>query len=453
MGLCPTFFFLKKDDVLRYNGKYTGRGDIMIAKIISLIIFFFTYYLIIFGKGNKAVVAFSMGLLVSLVKVSENLKVSNVGDFIDFNTLGILLGMMIIVGILKTTGLFQAIAIYIVRKSKGNVVSIFVFTMLAVAILSSVLDNVTTLLLFSPVIIYICQEINIKPETFLFPMIFSANIGGTATMIGDPPNILVGSASGKSFLEFLIVMSIPSLAILFISIGYFLSKHRELKNVGENQIGKLLEADPKKAIVNHELLKKGLIVFVLVIIGFFVHEYLDYEAALIALTGGAIMLLVSKKDFDEISSEIEWDTLFFFVGLFAIVKALEDVRVIEDVTKMIYNFTSHPYILLLIILWGSGILASFMGAVPVATIFIPIIRGLLGSFPHSDLLWWALALGASFGGNGTISGAASNMVVIGMIESNFERKVGFLDFMKMGMKVAVWGLMLSSLYLYILMKI
>ncbi|GAB6188852.1 ArsB/NhaD family transporter [Marinitoga arctica] len=425
----------------------------MIVKAITLLIFFFTYYLIIFGKGNKAVIAFSMGLLVSLIKVSENLKIANVGDFIDFNTLGILLGMMIIVGILKTTGLFQAIAIYIVRKSNGNVVAIFVFTMLSVAILSSILDNVTTLLLFSPVIIYICQEINIRPETFLFPMIFSANVGGTATMIGDPPNILVGSASGKSFLEFLVVMSIPSVIVLLFSIGYFLFKYKELKNVNKNQVETLLQADPKKAIVDYDLLRKGLMVFGLVIIGFFIHEYLDYEAALIALTGGAIMLLLSKKDFDEISSEIEWDTLFFFVGLFAIVKALEDVHVIEDVTSLIYNFTSHPYFILLIVLWSAGILAAFMGAVPVATIFIPIIKGLLGSFPHSDLLWWALALGASFGGNGTISGAASNMVIVGMIESNFERKVGFLDFMKLGMKIAILGLLFSTLYLYILMKI
>jgi Na+/H+ antiporter NhaD/arsenite permease-like protein len=284
-------------------------------------------------------------------------------------------------------------------------------------------------------------------------MIFAANIGGTATMIGDPPNILIGSASGVSFLEFLIVMSIPSIIALIITIYYFLYKHRELKNVKKEKLEQLLQADPSKAIVDFGLLRKGLIIFSLVIIGFFIHEYLDYEAALIALTGGAVMLMISKKDFDEISHDIEWDTLFFFVGLFALVKALEDVHVIEDVTNLIYNFTSHPYALLLIILWVSGILAAFMGAVPVATIFIPIVERLLGSFPNSELLWWALALGASFGGNGTISGAASNMVIVGMIESNFNRKVDFITFMKKGLMITVIGLILSSLYLYILMKV
>ncbi|MBB6063016.1 Na+/H+ antiporter NhaD/arsenite permease-like protein [Thermosipho japonicus] len=425
----------------------------MIPKIISLVIFFLTYYLIIFGKGNKAVIAFSMGLLISLVKVSDTLRVSNVGSFIDFNTLGILLGMMIVVGILKTTGLFQAIAIYIVKKSNGNIVYIFVSTLLAVAILSSVLDNVTTLLLFSPIIIYICQEIEIKPETFLFPMIFAANIGGTATMIGDPPNILVGSASGTSFLKFLLVMIVPSLISLFLTILYFLYTHKELKLVKKDKLNRVMESDPKKAIVDYNLLKKGLLIFVLVIVGFFIHEYLDYEAALIALTGGAVMLMISKKDFDEISSEIEWDTLFFFVGLFAIVKALEDVHVIQDITNLIFNFTSHPYILILIVLWGAGILAAFMGAVPVVTIFIPIVKALTGTFPNSDLLWWALALGASFGGNGTISGAASNMVIVGMIENNFNRKIKFAKFMKLGMKIATLGLLVSSLYLYLLLKL
>ncbi|ACJ76342.1 arsenic transporter family protein [Thermosipho africanus H17ap60334] len=425
----------------------------MIPKIISLVIFFLTYYLIIFGKGNKAVIAFSMGLLISLVKVSDTLRVSNVGSFIDFNTLGILLGMMIIVGILKTTGLFQAIAIYIVKKSNGNLIYIFVSTLIAVAILSSVLDNVTTLLLFSPIIIYICQEIEIKPETFLFPMIFAANIGGTATMIGDPPNILVGSASGTSFLKFLLVMIVPSLISLFLTILYFLYTLKELKLVKKDKLNIVMESDPKKAIVDYNLLKKGLLIFVLVIVGFFIHEYLDYEAALIALTGSAVMLMISKKDFDEISSEIEWDTLFFFVGLFAIVKALEDVHVIQDITNLIFNFTSHPYILILIVLWGSGILAAFMGAVPVVTIFIPIAKALVGTFPNSDLLWWALALGASFGGNGTISGAASNMVIVGMIENNFNRKIKFAKFMKLGMKIATLGLLVSSLYLYLLLKL
>lgn len=284
-------------------------------------------------------------------------------------------------------------------------------------------------------------------------MIFAANIGGTATMIGDPPNILVGSASGTSFLKFLLVMIVPSLISLFLTILYFLYTLKELKLVKKDKLNIVMESDPKKAIVDYNLLKKGLLIFVLVIVGFFIHEYLDYEAALIALTGSAVMLMISKKDFDEISSEIEWDTLFFFVGLFAIVKALEDVHVIQDITNLIFNFTSHPYILILIVLWGSGILAAFMGDVPVVTIFIPIAKALVGTFPNSDLLWWALALGASFGGNGTISGAASNMVIVGMIENNFNRKIKFAKFMKLGMKIATLGLLVSSLYLYLLLKL
>ena len=427
--------------------------DLSISKLLIIGIFFVTYYLIIFGKTNKSVVAFSMGLLAALVKVSKNIKVSKIGDFIDFNTLGILLGMMIVVGILKTTGVFQAVAGYIVKKSKGNVTSIFTLTLVAVAVLSSMLDNVTTLLLFSPVILLICQEAEIKPEYFLFPMIFAANIGGTATMIGDPPNILVASASNKGFIEFLSVMILPTILIFILTLIFFLFKYKDLKKATPDKFEKLLQIEPSKAITNKKLLYKGLIIFSMVILGFIIHEYLDYEASLIALTGGAVMLLVSKKNFEEIAVDIEWNTLFFFVGLFTIVKALEDTNVITDITNIISSFSSHPLITLILILWISGILAAFIGAVPVVTIFIPILQKLILINPYGNELWWALALGASLGGNGTISGAASNMVIIGIIESNFKKKVKFFDFMKIGMIITIMGLIISTLYLILRVKI
>ncbi|BBE31923.1 arsenical pump family protein [Tepiditoga spiralis] len=427
--------------------------DLSISKILIIGIFFVTYYLIIFGKTNKSVVAFSMGLLAALVKVSKNIKVSKIGDFIDFNTLGILLGMMIVVGILKTTGVFQAIAGYIVKKSKGNVISIFILTLIAVAVLSSMLDNVTTLLLFSPVILLICQEAEIKPEYFLFPMIFAANIGGTATMIGDPPNILVASASNKGFIEFLSVMILPTLLIFSLTLLFFLFKYKELKNATPEKFEKLLQIEPSKAITDKKLLYKGLLIFSMVIFGFIIHEYLDYEASLIALTGGAVMLLVSKKNFEEIAGDVEWNTLFFFVGLFTIVKALEDTNVITDITRIISSFSNHPLITLILVLWISGILAAFIGAVPVVTIFIPIIQKLILINPYGNELWWALALGASLGGNGTISGAASNMVIVGIIETNFKRKIKFFDFMKIGIIISLIGLIVSTFYLILRVKI
>lgn len=419
----------------------------MISKIVVVGILLLTYYFIIFGKVNKSVIAFSMGLLALLIKVSDEMKVENISEYVDFNTIGILMGMMILVGILKSTGVFQAIAGYIVKFSKGNINTIFITTLATVAVLSSILDNVTTLLLFSPVILLICQEAEIKPEAIIFPMIFAANIGGTATMIGDPPNILVASASQKSFVEFFSVMIIPAVLAFFISTLYFLLYNKEFKKATPDKFKNLLNIEPKKAITNKPLLIKGSIVFFAVVAGFLIHEYLDYEAALIALTGGAIMLLISGKSFEEVSKEIEWDTIFFFIGLFTIVKALELAEVIDDITSLIFNFSSHPTLLIILVLWISGILSAFIGAVPVVTIFIPIVKALVPEIPNGPELWWALALGASFGGNGTISGAASNMVVVGMLESNFKEKIKFTDFMKPGMLVAIMGLTLSTGYL------
>ncbi|HOO74670.1 MAG: ArsB/NhaD family transporter [Thermotogae bacterium] len=424
----------------------------MIAKYAVIIIFIVTYYFIIFGKVNKSVIAFSMGLLAALIKVSDNLKIESISEYVDFNTIGILIGMMIVVGILKTTGIFQAIAGYIVKASKGKVVTIFLITLATVAFLSSILDNVTTLLLFSPVILLICQEADIKPEYFIFPMIFAANIGGTATMLGDPPNILVASASKTSFLEFMAVMIIPTLIAFAISVTYFLFVYKDIKKATPDKFKNFLKIEPAKAITNKKLLIQGTIIFAVVIAGFLLHEYLDYEAALIALTGGAIMMLVSSKSFEEVSKEIEWDTIFFFIGLFTIVKAMEDTAVISDLTNLINNFSDRPKLMIIGILWITGIMSAFMGAVPAVTVFIPIVQNIMTKNPYGGELWWALALGASFGGNGTISGAASNMVVVGLLESSFKKKIKFWDFMKIGAVVSLIGLLVSTGYLIVRMN-
>lgn len=419
------------------------------TKIVILIIFLITYYLIIFGKGKKSVVAFSMGLLALFVRVSENMTIKNISYFIDFNTLGILFGMMLLVAVLKSTGLFQAIAGYIVIKSKGNFLIIFVFILIAVAALSSILDNVTTLLLFTPVVLLICQEAGIKPYLFIFPMIFAGNIGGTATMIGDPPNILVSSAAKISFTEFLSVMIIPTIISFIVLIIYYLFSETDLKNINSERFSSLMKIEPIKAITNMKLLIKSLILFFFVIMGFIFHDNLELEASLIALSGGALALIISNSSFEDVSKEIEWNTIFFFFGLFTIVKALEDAKIIDYITQTFSVMTPFPLLLILLILWLSGILSSFMGNVPIATIFIPVVISLIPLIPSGDDLWWALALGASFGGNGTISGSASNLVVIGMMESNTKEKVSFISFMKKGFVVSIFGLIISSIFLTI----
>ena len=409
---------------------------------IVLILFFLTYYLIITGKFQRSLVAFTMGLLVMLFQISEGISIKRVSTYVDFNTIGILLGMMILVGILKKTGLFQYIAAKIVKNSKGKMYLIYFTLLIAVAFFSSVLDNVTTILLFSPVVFLIADTAGISPVSLIFSMIFAANIGGMTTIVGDPPNILVGSASGSSFVGFMLVMIIPAVLMLASVLVYFHFRYPHIRKVEQSKLQRLMDIDPKKAIEDRPLFIKGIVIF-----GFVVHEKLDYEASLIALTGAAVLMLLSKIDFQEISQEVEWDTIFFFVGLFTLAKALEDVGVIGSVANWINQFSANPLLLILAVLWISAALGGFIGAVPVVTVFIPIVQRLQGMIPNSTELWWALALGACIGGNLTISGAAANMVAVGLVEKTQKTKISFVAFLKEGLVITTIGLVVATLYL------
>ena len=419
----------------------------MSMKLIMLAIFIITYYFIIFGKVSKSIIAFSMGVLVLMLKISSELRIESIGEYVDFDTLALLMGMMIIVGVLKTTGVFEAVSAYIVKISKGNFIQIFVMILVATALLSGILDNVTTVLLFSPIVFLICQEAEVDPKVFAFPMIFASNIGGTLTLIGDPPNILIGNASHTGFVEFFKIMAVPTLLSLVISIFIFLVQYKEIKSISAEKLAKLSQLDPKKAITDYKLLIKGSIIFALVILGFILKDKLQYESSVIALAGAALMLIFSKTTFEHISKDIEWDTIFFFIGLFIIVKGLEEVNIIADVAAALSTFASHPFMMIMTVLALSAVLSSFIGAVPVVTIFIPVLEIIIPSVPKGYLLWWALALGANFASNTTIVASACNMVVVGLLESNFKEKVSFFEFMKKGIPITMMGLAISALYL------
>lgn len=415
--------------------------------VLVLVIFFVTYALIISGKFESSIIAVSMGLLIILFKIAEGLTISNIGYYVDFNTLGILIGMMILVGILKTTGFFQFVAALIVKGSKGRMFLIYTTLLIFVAIFSSLLDNVTTILVFAPIIFLIADTARINPIPLIMSIVFAANIGGMATIIGDPPNILVGSAAGFSFVEFLLVMGIPSMLMFIVTLFYFRIKYSFIKKIPPSEIEKLMTIDPKKAIVNKPLFIIGIFTFCLVIAGFVLHETLDYEASVIALSGGILLMLFSGFNFSKIAHEIEWDTIFFFIGLFMLAKALEEVGIIEFVSNTIIGFSSTPLMLILAILWVSTFLGGFIGAVPVVTVFIPVINKLMPVVQNGTEMWWALALGASIGANLTISGSAVNMVAVGLIESNGKDKITFIQFFKQGLVITFIGLAIASVFL------
>lgn len=415
---------------------------------IILIIFIITYIIILSGKFKSSVFAFFMGVLVLMISPYDKLHIRNTGYFIDFNMLGVLFGKMIIEATLRNTGLFQAIASFLVIKSKGNITKIFIFTITTIAFLSMFLDNVTTLMLFTPIVIYICFEAGIKPETFIFPIIFAANIGGIATIIGDYPNLLISSYTNIGFINFFLTMIIPVVISLIFIIFYFIITKKELRNINKKRFENLLNMDPKKAITNKPLLIKCLIIFSIVILGIIFYDKIGYETSLIALSGGALCLLLTKKSFEDISNHIEWNTLFFFFGFFTIVKAFEKANFIESIINPFLAIDSSPISLILSVLWLSGIASSLLGSVPVTTIMIPAISSLTSNTLTGNYLWWALALGAGFGSVTSLSSSISNLVVVNMIEKNFKQKISFFIYMRKGIVISLTGLIISSIFLY-----
>ncbi len=417
--------------------------------IVVFTIFVIAYALIMQGKYPRSVVAFAAGILILLLKVSPELTVGSVGEYVDFNTIGLLIGMMIIVGVLKSTGFFEFITAWIVKLSKGRMLRITLLMLVASALLSSILDNVTTILVFAPIVFLIADSIQINPTPLILALLFSANIGGTSTILGDPPNLLIGSAANAGFIQFSSVMLWPTLIVLAIYTLYFRKKNAALAQIPSEKLERLLSIDPSKAITDRKLFKQSLIVFGFVILGFLLHSVFEYEPSLIALFGAIIILILSKRDFHSISTEIEWETIFFFLGLFAVTRALKDVGITGAVATAISRMQVPPVFVVLTVLWVSGLLGGIIGAVPITTVFIPIVQSLQGTIPHSYELWWALALGTGLGGSTTFSGAAANMVAVSLIEKNYKGKVKYLAFFKEGLSVTLIGLTVATAYLAI----
>lgn len=412
-------------------------------------IFLITYFLIIQGKFKRSIVAFSAGLVVLLLKLSPDLTIEEIGSYADFNTLAVLLGMMILVGVLKSTGFFEFSTAWIVKLSKGNMFRVYFFLLIACAALSSVLDNVTTILVFSPIVFLIADAIPTNPTPLIFSLLFAANIGGTATLLGDPPNLLIGSAAKISFIDFSSVTLLPTIIVMVVSLLYFRQRYGFIKKIPMEKMQGLMTIHPEKAITNQKLFKQSLLVFLFVIAGFLSQTVLGYEPSVIALCGAVAVLIFAGLDFQKISIEIDWETIFFFLGLFVLTKGLKEVGITDTMANILLSLQASPLILVLAVLWISGILGGIIGTVPITTVFIPIIQSLQDKIPNGFELWWALALGASLGGNLAISGAAANMVAIGLLESNTQKKVSFLSFMKEGAAITIIGLCISTTYLAI----
>lgn len=413
--------------------------------IIAVVIFVLTYVAIISEKVNRTAVAIFGAILIILFNISSQEEAL---DHIDFNTIGLLIGMMIIVTIMKKTGIFQYIAIIAAKKAKGNPWKIIFIFSIITAISSALLDNVTTILLIVPITLVITDTLEANPIPFLIPMILVANIGGTATLIGDPPNIMIGSATGLGFMDFIVNMAPVTIVIFIVTMVILKLIYKDTLTATEEQKERIMSLDESLAIKDFVLLRKSLIVLSLTILGFTLHQALGYHSATVALLGAALLLLMSKIDPEEVFLEIEWPTIFFFTALFVLVGGLESVGVLDFLAEKLLLLTHGDLkVTVIVILWTAAIASAFLDNIPFVATMIPIIKS-IAAISTFDIgpLWWALALGACLGGNGTLIGASANLIVSGMLEKRGQ-KIGFIKYMKVGFPIMIVSIMISTVYL------
>lgn len=428
---------------------YTKRREIMdTQQIISIVIFAVTMIAIMSEKVHRALAAVAGATLLLIFGI---LDVESLASYIDYNTVGILIGMMLFVSVVKISGLFEYIAIKAAKISKGRPWVIMVLFFIITAVLSAFLDNVTTVLLVGPMTIAVTSILGVNPLPYLITQILASNIGGTATLIGDPPNIMIGSAAKLSFNEFIVNTGAPAVVIGFITILCFYFIYGRKLKVMPEKMQAVMELDEKKAIKDKTLLIESVIVMAFVVIAFMLHDTLGIQSATVAIAAAAVILLLnrSKIDPEEIISTIEWPTIVFFVGLFGVVGGLQQTGVIDMLAQLLLEVTKgNNTLMLLLILWVSAILSSFLDNIPFVATLIPLIITMGNSGVDVKPLWWALSLGACLGGNGTLVGASANVVLSG-ISKREGHEITFGNYIKIGFPLMLMSIVISTVYLLI----
>ncbi|MCY9661994.1 ArsB/NhaD family transporter [Paenibacillus chondroitinus] len=417
--------------------------------ILAIGIFLIIYGFIIAEKIHRTIVAMIGGVLMVVLGIVDQ---ETALHHIDFNTLGLLVGMMIIVGITAETGLFKYIAVVAAKRAKGDPTRILISLALITAIGSAFLDNVTTVLLMVPVTFSITRQLRVNPMPFLITQIIASNVGGTATLIGDPPNIMIGSAVKElSFMDFIINLAPLAIIVMAVYIPIFILLFRKQIQTKDDLKCSIMEMDESQLITDHKLLRKCLIALTLTILGFFTHQLLHLESATVALAGAFLLLLLTGEHImEEAFSRVEWTTIFFFVGLFVLVSGLIETGVIAKLAAQAIELTGgEPIATSMLILWLSAIASSFLDNIPFVATMIPMIQE-MGNMGVSNLepLWWSLALGACLGGNGSLIGASANLIVAGMAGKE-GHPISFVQFLKYGFPLMLLSIVLSSIYLYL----
>jgi Na+/H+ antiporter NhaD/arsenite permease-like protein len=420
---------------------------------IAITVFVIAYILIASDRINKTLVALcGAAVILALTVVDAEDAFFSHETGVDWNVIFLLFGMMIIVGVLRQTGVFEYIAIWAAKRANGSPLRIMILLVLVTAFASALLDNVTTVLLIAPVTLLVCERLAINPIPFLIAEVLASNIGGASTLVGDPPNIIIASRAGLTFNDFLVHMTPIVLVVMVVFIALVPFIFRGSFDVDPARVSDVMTLNEREAIRDPSLLIKCGLVLVAVFAAFIGHSLLHIEPSVVALLGAGILILISKLEQRDYLASVEWETLLFFAGLFVMVGALVKTGVVEELARSATELTGGNGLLTTMLILGiSAPVSGIIDNIPFTATMTPIVSELSASvsgLEHPDVLWWALALGADFGGNLTAIGASANVVMLG-IARRADYPISFWEFTRKGALITVVSIALSALYLWL----
>ena len=421
--------------------------------VVAITVFVVAYALIASDRINKTLVALGgAGIVVALGVVESDDVFYSRETGIDWDVIFLLLGMMIIVSVLRQTGVFEYIAIWSAKRAKGSPLRIMILLVLVTAVASALLDNVTTVLLIAPVTLLVCDRLAINPVPFLIAEVFASNIGGAATLVGDPPNIIIASRAGLTFNDFLIHMAPIVIIVMMVFVALLPRLFRGAFDVDPQRAADVMLLVEREAIRDPALLVKCGAVLVAVFAAFILHSVLHIEPSIVALLGAGVLILISRLERSDYLSSVEWETLLFFAGLFIMVGALVKAGVIEELARLAADATGGNALLTVMLILGvSAPVSGVIDNIPYVATMTPIVAELAANMSgpvDSNVLWWALALGADFGGNLTAVGASANVVMLG-IARRADYPISFWEFTRKGAVVTAVSIALAALYLWL----
>ncbi|MFF9408182.1 SLC13 family permease [Streptomyces anandii] len=418
----------------------------------AIAVFVGAYALIISEKIHRVAVALGgAGLMLAIGATDDVSAFYSEDSGIDWNVIFLLMGMMMIVGVLKKTGMFEYLAIWAVKRARAKPFRVMVMLVVITALASALLDNVTTVLLIAPVTLLVCERMALPAAPFLIAEVMASNVGGTATLVGDPPNIIIASRAGLTFNDFVVHLAPLAAVLVVVLLALCRVMFRRSFVYDDDRAVEIMALEEREAIRDPRLLVQGLIVLALVVVGFVLHPVLHYAPSIVALLGAGLLVAVTTVETHEVLAEVEWPTLAFFAGLFIMIGGLIDTGVVSRISHQLAELIGgNETVGSLTLLGGSAVLSGIVDNIPYVATMAPITADLvhdMGGTSH-HVLWWALALGADLGGNATAIGASANVVVLGIAERN-RQPISFWQFTKYGLVVTAATVAVSLAYVWL----